>query len=247
MDGPKMLKFGQLGKTHGQVLVEASPLRAADPRTKLAISLCASLAVMLPLERLLAFLVLYLLLLGWGRLLRQAGEQVWRIKWVLLVLFVLDWWLVGVNLAVVITLRLVLLAGVFALFFATTTAGELGLALESLRLPYRYAFSISLAFQSLGLLDDEWRSIHEAQSARGALPRNMGLPKFLRQIGDLVALTVPAIVLTTKRAWAMTEAAYARGFDSPHRRPFRQLKWGRLDWMLLTGAVIAAGLLLFWR
>ena len=242
-----MLKFGQSGKTHHQVLVEDSPLRTADPRTKLAISLCASLAVMLPLERLFAFMVLYLLLLGWGRLLRQAGEQVWRIKWILLVLFVVDWWLVGGNLAVVITLRLVLLAGVFALFFATTTARELGLALESLHLPYRYAFSISVAFQSLGLLDDEWRSIHEAQSARGALPRNSGLRKFLQQMGDLVALTVPAIVLTTKRAWSMTEAAYARGFDSPHRRPFHQLKLGLLDWLLLTGTVIAAGLLLFWR
>ena len=242
-----MLKFGQSGKTHHQVLVEDSPLRTADPRTKLAISLCASLAVMLPLERLFAFMVLYLLLLGWGRLLRQAGEQVWRIKWILLVLFVVDWWLVGGNLAVVITLRLVLLAGVFALFFATTTARELGLALESLHLPYRYAFSISVAFQSLGLLDDEWRSIHEAQSARGALPRNSGLRKFLQQMGDLVALTVPAIVLTTKRAWSMTEAAYARGFDSPHRRPFHQLKLGLLDWLLLTGTVIAASLLLFWR
>lgn len=247
MDGLAMLKFEQSGKTHHQVLVEDSPLRAADPRTKLAISLCASLAVMLPLERLLVFLVLYLLLLGWGRLLRQAGEQVWRIKWMLLVLFVVDWWLVGLNLAIVITLRLVLLAGVFTLFFATTTARELGLALESLRLPYRYAFSISLAFQSLGLLDDEWRSIREAQSARGALPGNSSLRKFLQQVGDLVALTVPAILLTTKRAWSMTEAAYARGFDSPHRRPFHQLKLSRLDWLMLTGTLIAAGLLLFWR
>jgi energy-coupling factor transport system permease protein len=247
VDGLEMLKFGQSGKTHHQVLVEDSPLRRADPRTKLAISLCASLAVMLPFERLLAFLVLYLLFLSWGRLLRQAGEQVWRMKWILLVLFVLDWWLIGLDLASVITLRLVLLAGVFALFFATTTASELSLALERLHVPYRYAFSVSLAFQSLGLLDDEWRAIREAQNARGALPGGSSLRKLIRRVGDLVALTVPAIVLTTKRAWSMTEAAYARGFDSPHRRPFHRLKMGFLDFLLLSGTLVVTGLLLFWR
>lgn len=242
-----MLKFGQSGRTHTQVLVADSPLRAADPRAKLAISLSASLAVMLPLDRLVVFVLLYLILLAWGRLLRPAAAQVWRMKWILLVLFVLDWYLAGLGLAVVITLRLILLAGVFALFFATTTPRELGLALESLHLPYRYAFSISLAFQSLGLLDDEWRSIHEAQKARGALPAKPGLHRLFQWLGDLVALTVPTIVLTTKRAWSITEAAYARGFDSPHRRPFHQLKFARLDWMLLVGTGIVAVLLIFWR
>ena len=54
------------------------------------------------------------------------------------------------------------------LFVGTTTPSELRLALEWLRVPYRYAFSVSLAFQSVGLLDDEWRAIYEAQRARGA-------------------------------------------------------------------------------
>jgi len=66
-------------------------------------------------------------------------------------------------------------------------------------------------------------------------------------VRDLVSLTVPAIVMTTRRAWAITEAAYARGFDSPHRRPFRQLSMGRLDWILMAGTAVVAGALIFWR
>jgi energy-coupling factor transporter transmembrane protein EcfT len=66
-------------------------------------------------------------------------------------------------------------------------------------------------------------------------------------VRDLVALAVPAVVLTTKRAWAMTEAAYARGFDSPRRRPYRSLAMGWLDWALLAGAAIVVLLLLLWR
>jgi energy-coupling factor transport system permease protein len=243
-----MIRLGTAGRTRNLALVEHSPLRRADPRTKLALSLCASLAVMLSLEKLVVFMGLYVLLLLWARLLPEAARQVWRLKWVLIVLFVVDWMFVSLDLAVIITLRLILLAGAFALFFATTTPAELRLALEWLRVPYRYAFSLSLAFQSVGLLDDEWRAIREAQQARGAwVQPSSSWQQLVRRVGDLVALAVPAIVLTTKRAWAMTEAAYARGFDAPHRRPYRQLVLGWLDWLLLAGTVAVAAALILWR
>jgi energy-coupling factor transporter transmembrane protein EcfT len=219
-------------------LVEESPLRKADPRTKLFISLAVSLVVMMPLERLAVFLGFYILFLLWARLLLPAAQQLWRLKWVLLLLFVFDWWLIGLDHGVLICTRLVLLTGIFALFFSTTTTRELGLALEKLRVPYRYAFSLSLAFQSLGLLDDEWRAIREAQSSRGAVTETASFRRFLARISDLVSLTVPAIVLTTKRAWAITEAAYARGFDSPHRTSYHTLTFSRLDVILMAGTVV---------
>jgi energy-coupling factor transport system permease protein len=242
-----MIRLGTAGKTRSLVLREDSPLRRVDPRTKLALSLCASLAVMLSLEKLAIFMGLYVLLLLWARLLPEAARQVWRLKWVLIVLFVVDWLFVSLDLAVIISLRLILLAGAFTLFFATTTPAELRLALEWLRVPYRYAFSLSLAFQSVGLLDDEWRAIREAQQARGAWSQPGGWRDLTAKVRDLVALAVPAIVLTTKRAWAMTEAAYARGFDSPHRRPYRQLALSWLDGLLLLATVTVAVILIFWR
>jgi energy-coupling factor transport system permease protein len=228
-------------------LVEASPLRRADPRAKLALSACASLAVMLPLERLAVVMALYVLLLLWARLLPTAGRQVWRLKWLLIALLALDWLFVGLDLAIVVSLRVVLLAGVFTLFVSTTTPDELRLALERLRVPYRYAFSLSLAFQSVNLLSEEWAAIHEAQSSRGALARETGLRGVVLQLRDWVAMTVPAIVLTARRAWAMTEAACARGFDSPRRNVYRQLAMRPWDWALagLPAALIVA--LALWR
>ncbi len=242
-----MIKLGTSSRTRKLALVETSPLRGADPRTKLALSLCASLAVMLSLEKLTAFMALYALLLLWSRLLPEALRQVWRLKWVLIVLFVADWLFVSLDLAAIITLRLILLAGAFALFFSTTTPGELRLALEWLRVPYRYAFSLSLAFQSLGLLDEEWQTIREAQRSRGAWAPTSGWRNLTERVRDMVALTVPAVVMTTKRAWAMTEAAYARGFDSPHRRSYRRLAMRWLDWALLAGAALVTAILLMWR
>jgi energy-coupling factor transporter transmembrane protein EcfT len=228
-------------------LIEASPLRRADPRAKLALSACASLAVMLPLERLAVVMALYVLLLLWARLLPTAGRQVWRLKWLLVALFALDWLFVGLDLAIVVSLRVVLLAGVFTLFVSTTTPDELRLALERLRVPYRYAFSLSLAFQSVNLLSEEWAAIHEAQSSRGAFERESGLRGIVLQLRDWVALTVPAIVLTTRRAWAMTEAACARGFDSPHRSTYRQLAMRTWDWALVSLPVAIVVALALWR
>src|SRR5690606_1525080 len=96
-------------------------------------------------------------------------RRVWGLQWLLLGLFVIDWIFVSLELAVSITLRLSLLASTFSMFFATTTPAELRLALEWMRVPYRYAFSLSLAFQSLSLLDEEWRTIR-ARLSRHAAP-----------------------------------------------------------------------------
>ncbi len=240
------MRISQAGRSRQLVLVETSPLRKADPRTKLFISVAISLVVMMSLERLAIFLSIYILFLLWAHLLVPAAGQVWRLKWILLILFSFDWWLISPEHAILICTRLVLLTGVFALFFSTTTTRELGLALEKLRVPYRYAFSLSLAFQSLGLLDDEWRAIHEAQSSRGAMLEISSFRRFVSQLGDFVSLTVPAIVLTTKRAWAITEAAYARGFDSPHRTSYHTLAFSRLDAFLMVGTTVLI-ILLYWR
>jgi energy-coupling factor transport system permease protein len=228
-------------------LCENSPLRRMDPRVKLVFVMLVSLAVMLPIERLVVVMAFYLLLLLWAGLFSEMLFQVYRLKWVLVLLFIIDWWFVSIDLAILVTVRLVLLAGVFTVFFSTTTPGELGLALEYLHIPYRFAFSINLVLQSLGLIQDELNAIHEAQKSRGIIPAPDSLHKLVRQIGDLVALTVPAIVLVTRRAWATTEAAYARGFDSPKRTPYRQLNMARRDWIFIAGSSIVVFGLLLWR
>jgi len=242
-----MFRLSQSGRVHTIHLREDSPLCGRDPRSKLMMSLVASLAVMLPLDRLVIFLSIYIVFLIWAHLFSEMLHQVWRMKWILLTLFLLDWWLVSLELAGIITLRLVLLAGVFSLFFSTTTPSELGLALESLHIPYRYSFSISLAFQSLGLLQEEWQAIREAQKSRGILPQFNSLKALVKQVSDLVALTVPAIVLTTRRAWAITESAYARGFDSPKRVSFYQLHMQWLDWIFLILPIVFILFLMMWK
>jgi energy-coupling factor transporter transmembrane protein EcfT len=241
-----MFRLGQSGRVHEIVLRQDSPLRAFDPRTKLVISLSASIAVMTSLDRLVIYFCFYLLFTAWAHLIPEMVKQVWRLKWVLIIIFLVDWWIVSIELALIIVLRLTLLAGVFSLFFSTTTANELALALEHLRIPYRYAFSIKMAFQSVGLIQEEWNAIREAQFSRGLQVKFRGFRELFNKIGELVAFTVPAIVLTTRRAWALTEAAYARGFDSPKRISYYILKMQLKDWFLISFFILV-DIFLFWR
>ena len=242
-----MFNLSQRGKTRSIQLNQASPLRKLDPRSKLFVSIALSLAVMLPLEKLVIFLIVYTLFIIWARLFPAMVRQIWQLRWILLFLFLIDWWLVSLDLAMVITLRLILLSGVFALFFSTTSTNELSLALEGLKIPYRYAFSISLAFQSIGLLQEEWQAIREAQQSRGILVKFDGIKQLVKLVSDLIALTVPAIVLTTRRAWAITEAAYSRGFDSPNRLSYNQLKMNWWDWLFIAIVIAVMAAFILWR
>ena len=228
-------------------IVHESPLRQVDPRVKLEISLLVALAVMLPLERLAICWLVFAALMVPARLAAEMLYQIRRIAWLLVVLFLIDWLTVSLELAILITLRFTLVVSAFVIFFATTRPEEFRLAMERLGLPYPYAFSLSLAFLSVSLISEEWHAIWEAQRSRGAWQESTGIRRIGEQLNNLVALGVPAIVLTVKRAWTFTEAAYTRGFDSPHRQPYRQLVMRLEDWALSIGALIVILFLFIWR
>ncbi len=228
-------------------LVPESPLRHVDPRVKLVLCLLVALSVMLPLERLALFWCIFIASVFAVRLGAEMLYQIRRIALILIILLVLDWGTIGPAFALLITLRFTLVVSAFTIFFATTSPEEFRLALERIGFPYAYAFALSLAFLSIAIMVEEWQNILEAQRSRGAWREMQGLRRIGDQLHNLVALGVPAIVLTVKRAWTFTEAAYTRGFDSPHRRPYRALVMRRVDWMLGIGSLAAIGLIFFYR
>ena len=222
-------------------------LRRADPRTKLFLCAATSAAVMLPLAHLAAVLTAYSLLILAARIERQVLAQLRRAAVLLIVLFAADWLWIGLDFATLIAARLILLITGFSLFFATTTPDELQAALEQMRVPARLAFAFATAYRFLHLLDSEWREIVEAQQARGIVVPALSWRAPRQSLARAMAIIVPAVVLTTQRAWSITEAAAARGFESPSRRSSRRLHFSRVDRLLLTAAVGVAVCLLAYR
>lgn len=222
-------------------------LRRVDARTKLLLSLAASAAVTLPLPQLATFVACYVGLVLAAGLGAHAKIQLRRMRIFLIVLFVADWTFIGFDFAVLITLRLALLATAFTLLVATTVPDELRIALERLGVPRRLAFTFTTAFGSLAVFEDEWTEILEAQRARGIVPPRLELRRWRDWPAvaiQLTSLIVPAFVLATQRAWSITEAATLRGFESPNRGADRIAGFAPLDLVLLAGAVtLIAGLL----
>lgn len=221
-------------------LPETSYLRSFDPRAKLALALSASFAVMLPLPTLCIFF------LGMGTILVTAGiagravREAMRLRWLLLLLFLLDWAFVGIELAVAVTLRIVLLVSSFQIVLATTTPAELQRALRQLGMPARVAFSLGVAQQSLTLLQADVRRILEAQQARGIrfTADGVTLRTRARMLWDRsLAVVIPAIVVATQRAWAAHEAAAVRGFGGPHGQAVGGPAMERRDYGLLMLSV----------
>lgn len=224
-------------------IAEGSFLRGVDPRTKIALSLAMSGAVALPLPSLAVVAACFTGLLLAAGVARSAGAQLWRGRLWFAALFVLDWLFVGIGFAVLITLRLALLTSSFILVFATTTPDELRMAGERLGVPPRLAFAFATAFGSLGLMEREWRGILEAQQARGigSAPELRWWRLRRADLTRLAALVVPAIVLAAQRAWSISEAAAARGFESPARRSYRRLQLQAVDHALLVGTALILG------
>ena len=225
-------------------------LRHTDPRTKIVLAFAASTAVALPLAPLALVAAGLAGLLAAGRLAGPAAAQLWRARLWFGVVFGLDWLLIGFGFAVLIALRWAVLAAAFTVVFATTTADELCLAGERLGLPRRLAFAFATAFRSLGLVGREWQEIIEAQQARGItleVPDTRHWSRWRQHLSRAAALVVPAIVLAVQRAWAVSEAAAARGFESPLRRPYQILRLRPVDHALLIATAVVLGGSLLWR
>lgn len=231
-------------------VVEGSFLRRVDPRTKIVLALAVSAVVALPLRSLALVAACFTGLLIAAQVAQPAARQLWRARLWFGVLFLLDWCFVGIDFAALITLRLALLTSSFILVFATTTPNELRLAGERLGLPPRLAFAFATAFGSLGLMEREWRGVLEAQQARGiggavAMQRWWWLRR--ADLARAAALVVPAIVLATQRAWFISEAAAARGFESPRRCSYHVLRLRAVDHALLAATALVLGTSLLLR
>jgi len=221
-------------------LIERSFLRRADPRTKLVVSAAATAAVMLPLPQLGVFALGYLLVVLAAGLAVPVVGQVRRAAVFLVVVGVVDWYLIGPDFALLMTVRLLLLATAFTAVVATTTPDELHAALERLWVPSRLAFTIAASYRFIAQLEAEWRGILEAQQARGIVLGSFTWRRWRdwsQALASVVPLVVPAVVLATQRAWLTTEAAAVRGFESPRRRRMDhpRLRW--IDCGLLVGTL----------
>lgn len=124
----------------------------------------------------------------------------------LLVMFLLQWWMLGLDRAAVVCLRLVAVLGAGNLFTLTTRVDDLVTAVEralgptrrfGVR-PERIGLLVGLTLQQIATLSTIATQVREAQRARNAER-------------SLSAFTVPFLVRTLRHSDDLGEALAARG------------------------------------
>jgi energy-coupling factor transport system permease protein len=254
-----------------QYLPGASPLHRLDPRVKIVLSVALAIALFtrhsyLALGIYAAVLAIALALSG------LSAAVVWRslrpaLALILITLLVqllfasgtpLAAWgpfhitAHGIELAVFLCIRLMLLVLIGLLLTATTAPVPLTDGLAWLLRPLSYvrvpteeiALMVTIALRFIPTLIAELQAITMAQRARGA---RFGSGSPLRRARSLIPVLVPLFVISFKRADELATAMEARCYEPGVRRTrLHPLHAGRLDMaaaFIVAAAILAASLL----
>ncbi len=140
----------------------------------------------------------------------------------------------ALEFSLLVYARLVLLLMATSIFFLTTSLDDLEALLLSLKVPYFFVLTLSLAFRFLPTLGEETTRIREAQMARGLDLESGSRLRRLWRAG--IPLLLPLFVSVLRRSVRLGEAMEARAtFAFPNRTNTVDLKVRRRD----VGVVVA--------
>ncbi len=149
---------------------------------------------------------------------------------------------VGFILGLRITLRVVLLAVILTIFFTVVHPAKFTKALCDLRVPFKYAYSFTLALRFLPLMLEELATIRNAQQSRGYDIDQVN--PFLR-VFRIFPLMVPLVLIALRRASTIALALDLRAFGArPDRTFFVDVNRGPLDLGLRAVGLSAAAVVL---
>lgn len=242
--------------TLGQYYPEESVIHKLDPRVKLfatmvymialfvgnayihfVISIAAFLTIVylskIPLRyilRGLKFIFIIMIMSAVCNALFTDGEVIWHYGWLKLTYE-------GINKAIFISVRLILLVLGTSLLTLTTTPTALTDGLErslgflsKIKIPiHEIAMMMSIALRFIPILMEETDKIMKAQTARGA---DFHSGSIFHRIKMLIPIIIPLFVAAFRRANELATAMDARcyvGGDS--RTKYHPLKYKKRDWL----------------
>ncbi|MCW3982769.1 MAG: energy-coupling factor transporter transmembrane protein EcfT [Candidatus Bathyarchaeota archaeon] len=227
----------------------SSPIHNLDPRVKFVYVICIFVAAIL-FRDILPMIVLFVMQLPfvflarvqrqWLRSLRGAA---FLASFIFIINIVTTYFtksytlpVADVENAFAMTMRFVVLVESFSVFFLTTSPDHLGLALETSRVPYEFAFAFTTAVRFVPVLAEEAQTIMDAQKARGLELEKGGLMKRIR---NYIPILIPLIVSAIRRSLELAEAMESRAWGACKKRTnLFVLKLHRGDYVLIALTII---------
>lgn len=205
-------------------------LHNLDPRSKLLFSIIITVSALFFTEivPLLIILLSLIPIITSGRLIKQWLKSIRGLAFLFIIIIILNTFFLSFSYAISMILRISIMVSAFSIFFLTVDPNDLALSLISMKVPYEYAFSFSLAFRFVPTIAIEAQNIQDAQQSRGYEMQTSG---FINQIKNLFPLLVPLIICSIKRAFNVAEALESRAFGSQKERTFLYtIKYSIKDW-----------------
>ncbi len=207
-------------------------LHNLDPRVKLFLALIYTICSLLftnIIPLLLLFLTLFPLIL-FGRLFREWFKSIQGLSFLFILIIVLNTFFLSFSYAIGMIIRIIIMISSFSIFFLTVDPNELTLSLISMKVPFEFAFSFSLAFRFVPTISIEAQNIIDAQQSRGYELKKKGI---ITQIKNLFPLLIPLIICSVKRAFNVAEALESRAFGSRKERTYYfTINYTYKDWII---------------
>ncbi|MFX1447565.1 MAG: energy-coupling factor transporter transmembrane component T family protein [Promethearchaeota archaeon] len=225
-------------------------LHSLDPRAKLLLAIIYTINALLFQEILPLLLILVSLLpiIIIGKLFKKWLKSVKGMTFLYIFIIILDTLFIseyGFSFAIAMILRISIMISAFSLFFLTVDPNDLALSLITMKIPYEYAFSFSLAFRFVPTVAFETQNIIDAQQSRGYEMQKKG---FINQIKNLFPLLIPLIISSIKRAFNVAEALESRSFGNKKDRTYYyMIRYTLNDWIFTLYLIILLTFLIYVR
>lgn len=206
-------------------------LHSLDPRAKLLFSLIYSVCALMFTEIVplfIIFLSLFPLLLS-GRILKDWLNSMKSLSSLFLIIIILNTFFLSLSYSIAMIFRIMIMVSSFSIFFLTVHPNDLALSLISMKIPYEFAFSFSLAFRFVPTIAMEAQNIIDAQQSRGYEMQQSGI---INQIKNLFPLLIPLIICSIRRAFNVAEALESRAFGNKRKRTYLYtINYSLKDWI----------------
>jgi len=145
--------------------------------------------------------------------------------------------------SIAFAMRFFAIMSAFSLFFMTTSADDLGLALEQIHAPYSIAFTFTTAVRLVPTMAVDAQTVVDAQRSRG-LELDKG--NFIKRIRNYVPILIPLIISAIRRSVELAEALESRGFGASEKRTSIATLTMRLpDYMVIIATCMGVGLAIY--
>ncbi len=216
-----------------------------DPRVSLFTLLSFFILILLSPNLIFqsVLVVLFIFLYSYLTSIRQMAK-IWMLITIPTVfILILNWYFVSQDIdhLLLMVIRFWGMTWLFNWFLKQVEPDDLAKALWALRVPYNFAWQISLAYRFIPMFQEESQNIYNIQISRG-IPLDGNI---IIKLKYLPSMSVPLLVMTQDKANLFAEALFARNWNTKSTKTIlNPLKMKLYDWILL-GIIGCLEILLF--